>query len=254
MSFTTTNKSLSHTLLLLSLAIICCSHLSSGSAVQPHTYSPAPAPSPSHHHHSHHHGHHAMPPSPAHSPSSPPSPTVKPPAHSPVNPPPHSPVEPPAMAPGPYAKPPTKAPSPHTMPPRKLVAVEGVVYCKNCSYSGVDTLMGASPLPGATVELRCKNTKYMIKKASTTDKNGFFFLQAPKHITTYGAHKCLVFLVEKPNNKTSGPCTHATNLNGGVSGAFLFFDKHRAPPSKPLPFSVYSVGPFAFEPPKCYKH
>ena len=113
---------------------------------------------------------------------------------------------------------------------------------------------------GAMVELRCRNTKYMIKKTSTTDKNGFFFLQAPKHITTYGAHKCLVFLVNNTSSTTGNAnggthrCSNATNLNNGVSGAFLFLNKNKAPPSKPLPYSVYSVGPFAFEPPKCYKH
>ena len=105
---------------------------------------------------------------------------------------------------------------------------------------------------GATVELRCRNTKYMIKKTAATDKNGFFFLQAPKYITTYGAHKCRVFLVKRPKN--GGPCSHATNLNGGVSGAFLFLNKKLAPPPKPLPFSIFTVGPFAFEPSKCFKH
>lgn len=107
---------------------------------------------------------------------------------------------------------------------------------------------------GATVELRCTNTKYLIKKASTTDKNGYFFLEAPKYITTYGSHKCKVFLINRPNSKNSGPCSHATNLNGGVSGAFLFLDKKMAPPTKPQPFTVFKVGPFAYEPSKCYKH
>lgn len=223
----------------------------------------APAPAPSHHRHHHHHHNHSISPSPAYHPSkpptSPPVPPTKPPTHPPVKPPSHPPVKPPALPPvkppsHPPVKPPTKAPAPapYTNPPRKLVAVQGVVYCKNCSYSGVDTLLGASPLSGATVELRCRNTKYLIKKTSTTDKNGYFFLQAPKYITTYGAHKCRVFLINMP--KKSGPCSHATNLNGGLSGAFLFLNKKLAPPPKPLPFSLFTVGPFAFEPSKCYKH
>ncbi|XP_021726461.1 non-classical arabinogalactan protein 30 [Chenopodium quinoa] len=196
-----------------------------------HSHSPASAPTPHHHHQHHHNKSHSPAAAPAHSP-----------AKSPSYPPTKAPVPVPVPAPAPH----------HVMPPRKLVAVEGVVYCKNCSYSGVATLTGASPLSGARVELRCRNTKYMIKKESTTDKNGFFFLEAPKLITTYGAHKCKVYLLEKPNN--SGACSHATNLNGGISGAFLFFNKTMAPPPKPLPYSLFTVGPFAFEPSKCYKH
>ncbi|CAO2823857.1 unnamed protein product [Amaranthus hypochondriacus] len=266
-----------HAFILSLLIIVLASSISTTANSAPYSAAPhqAPSPAPSHHHHHHHNL--SKPPTyqpvqpptkaPVSAPYSKPSskapaPYSKPPAKAPApysKPPSKAPVsaphsKPPSKAPAPYSKPPAKAPAlaPHSMPPRKLVAVEGVIYCKNCSYAGVDTLLGASPLSGATVELRCRNTKYMIKKTATTDKNGFFFLQAPKYITTYGAHKCRVFLVKRP--KDGGPCSHATNLNGGVSGAFLFLNKKLAPPSKPLPFSIFTVGPFAFEPSKCFKH
>jgi hypothetical protein len=50
-------------------------------------------------------------------------------------------------------------PKPHIPPPvptrfpRKLIAVQGVVYCKSCNYSGVDTLLGAKPVLGNLFKL-----------------------------------------------------------------------------------------------------
>ncbi|KAJ6292554.1 hypothetical protein OIU78_024686 [Salix suchowensis] len=54
--------------------------------------------------------------------------------------------------------------------PRKLVAVQGVVYCKSCNYSGVDTLLGAKPVPGATVKLQCNNTRYPLEVKTVSDQ------------------------------------------------------------------------------------
>jgi hypothetical protein len=103
---------------------------------EPPSHAPSLAPAPHLHHHHHHHGH-----SPAPAP-------VNTPAHAPVHPPkPHSPPSVPAHPP--------MHPHPHPHPhprsyhfPRKLVAVQGVVYCKSCNYSGVDTFLGAKPVPG----------------------------------------------------------------------------------------------------------
>ncbi|XP_031266510.1 non-classical arabinogalactan protein 31-like [Pistacia vera] len=204
----------------------------------------ASAPSPHHHHHhrhlahppanapahppSHHH-HHAHPPTtaPAHPPSH---------HHHHAHPPSHAPVHPPTPAPA-Y---PPKGPMPRT-----FVAVQGVVYCKSCKYNGSDTLAGASPVLGATVKLQCNNTKYPQEVQTKTDKNGYFFLQAPKTVTNYGAHKCKVSLVSSPMPS----CQKPSLLHAGAIGAIL-------KPEKPftvnkLPFFLYSVGPFAFEP-KCY--
>lgn len=97
---------------------------------------------------------------------------------------------------------------------------------------------------GATVKLQCNNTKHPQEAKATTDKNGYFFLEAPKKITNYGAHKCKVSLVSAPNTA----CGKATDLNGGVSGGALRPEKKYV--SHQLPFVLYTVGPFAFEP-KC---
>lgn len=115
-----------------------------------HPLAPAPAP---HHHKGHHHHHHHMTQPPVHPPSKSP---VHPPAHiSPVPTPSHAHAPPhhahapvhhahaPAHPPS-HAHPPAHAP----MPVRKFVAVQGVVYCKSCKYTGVDTLLGATPLLG----------------------------------------------------------------------------------------------------------
>ncbi|KAJ9168825.1 hypothetical protein P3X46_020309 [Hevea brasiliensis] len=197
--------------------------------------------------------------SPAHAPVHPPMPhshpPVQPPVHSPSKsqqPPVKSPVKPPTQPPK-HPQPPVAQPPKHPQPPahspsyhfpRSFVAVQGVVYCKSCKYAGVDTLLGASPLSGATVKLQCNNTKQAQEAKATTDKNGYFFLEAPKKVTNYGAHKCKVSLVSAPNTACSKP----TDLHGGVSGGILRPEKKYV--SNQLPFVLYTVGPFAFEP-KC---
>lgn len=93
---------------------------------------------------------------------------------------------------------------------------------------------------GAVVKLECNNTKYKLVQTSKTDKNGYFYIGAPKSITTYGAHKCNVVLVSAPYG------LKASNLHGGVTGALLRPEKPFL--SKKLPFVLYTVGPLAFEP------
>ncbi|KAF5193926.1 Non-classical arabinogalactan protein [Thalictrum thalictroides] len=144
--------------------------------------------------------------------------------------------------------PPTKSPvpSPRPTPARTPVAVQGVVYCKSCKYNAFETLMGAKPLSDAIVKLQCNNTKKPITVDGKTDKNGYFFIQAPKKVSTHGYHKCRVFLVSAPS---SSGCTKRTNLNAGWKGAFLKYAKQ--PVS--IPFTLFSVGPFAFAPTTCPK-
>ncbi|XP_065879887.1 non-classical arabinogalactan protein 31-like [Euphorbia lathyris] len=235
--------------LLLQLSLLCFTAFSDEEieAASPkpsphHGYARGPALPPTghhHHHHAHppsmapghHHHHHGYPP------VHPPMPHSKPPAQSPSphpKPPAHSPVHPP--------KPQPQPPSYHF--PRSFVAVQGVVFCKSCKYSGVDTLLGATPLSGATVKLQCNNTKYPLQVKATSDKNGYFFVEAPKTITNYGAHKCKVSLVSAPNTA----CSKITDLHGGLTGGVLRPAKKYV--SNKLPFVLFTVGPFAFEP-KC---
>ncbi|XP_071709617.1 non-classical arabinogalactan protein 30-like [Rutidosis leptorrhynchoides] len=198
-------------------------------AMSPHhapSYQPVAAPAPLHHHHhnhSHHHKKVSAPPPLSHAPA-------KPPVPSPA-------VKPPTISPAPVSAP---------IPARKLVAVQGVVYCKACKYKGIDTLLGATPLQGAEVLLTCNNTKYPLRVKGTTDKNGYFFIKPPKTLTTYGSHTCRVSLLTSP----MATCNAPTDLHAGVKGSLLV--PSRRPPSsspdtKPLPYDVFSVGPFAFE-------
>ncbi|KAK8485316.1 hypothetical protein V6N13_078218 [Hibiscus sabdariffa] len=217
-----------------------------------HDISPAipPAHPPSHHHHHHHHPHPPTPP-----PVYPPPPPKTPPKPPTYAPPPKAPPKPPTYPPPPKAptKPPTYPPPSHPpakpptypKPSRSFVAVQGVVYCKSCKYKGSDTLLGAEAILNATVKLTCKNTKYKQEATARTDKNGYFFLQAPKTITSFGAHKCTVSLLSSP----LGSCSKPTDLHGGIKGGALRPEKPFT--ANKLPFILYSVGPFAFEP-KCY--
>ncbi|CAK9184179.1 unnamed protein product [Ilex paraguariensis] len=93
----------------------------------PPIYSPVEAPKPGKHHHPGHHRTRNQPPS-----------------HPPLQPPSHTPLQPPRKPP---LQPPTQPPS-YPVSTRELVAVQGVVYCKSCKYTGIDTLWKASPLAG----------------------------------------------------------------------------------------------------------
>lgn len=94
------------------------------------------------------------------------------------------------------------------------------------------------------VKLQCKNTKIPIVVQTKTDKNGQFFINAPKTVSTYGYHKCKVFLVSSPDNT----CNIPTNIHGGVQGAMLM--RSTKPPGSTqtsADFDLFKVGPFAFD-------
>ncbi|KAK9706710.1 hypothetical protein RND81_07G146500 [Saponaria officinalis] len=216
---------------LLTILFIVTGFTTNNAEVDNHVPSHAPAPSPSHHHHHHH--------SPALGPSPSPSDELAP---------------TPSMPSKPVTPAPTPAPSHGGK--RQYVAVQGIVYCKNNCSNIADfnntTLSGdASPRPGAKVVLRCRNTKYLLRNTAITDKNGYFFIEAPPVVTTYGAHKCKVYLSHKP--KPNGPCSNPTDLNNGLSGAFLY-SNNTGPPKALSKFSLFSVGPFAYESATCEEH
>ncbi|KAK4399127.1 hypothetical protein Sango_1388200 [Sesamum angolense] len=140
---------------------------------------------------------------------------------------------------------PTHAPASPPPPPHQLLHP----LSPRPTHRGVDTLVGAAPLAGAVVKLQCNNTKYSLVEQTKTDENGFFFFM-PQKLTTAGSHKCKVFIISSP----LATCSVPTNLHGGAVGAILM-PTNKAPvpvpaPTKPLPFELFTVGPFAFEPHK----
>lgn len=109
-------------------------------------------------------------------------------------------------------------------------------------------------ITGAIVKLQCNNTKYKpVEATAKTDKNGYFFLM-PKNVTTAASHKCKAFLVSSP----SKTCNVPTNLHSGSTGAILIPAPVTPPgtaapkpaPVPSLPYQIFNVGPFAFEPSK----
>ncbi|XP_057948291.1 pistil-specific extensin-like protein [Malania oleifera] len=157
-----------------------------------------------------------------------------------------------------------------------FVAVQGVVYCKSCNKVGgrVDSPSGASPLRGAVVKVQCNNVKHPFMQEAATDEDGKFYIQAPTTFSKDDAHKCKVFIVSSPLEKS---CSVATDLNGGLNGADLIHMEEKPPQynlrtrlanffvtAKPLdandpnssllklsqeekPLTLFTVGPFAFE-------
>ncbi|XP_026436041.1 non-classical arabinogalactan protein 31-like [Papaver somniferum] len=178
------------------------------------------------------------------------SPPVYSPAPSPIYSPAPSPVY--APVPSPVAAPPTPVASPPKyVIEKKFIAVQGVVYCKSCKYTAYNTLMEATALPGATVKMVCltsaKKKNKPVVLTAVTDKKGYFFIPPSKKVSHLGAQKrCKVFLVSPPKKSKS---MTPTNMYGGLSGAYLRPTK----PSKPLPYALFTVGPFAYAPPPCKK-
>ncbi|KAK7302802.1 hypothetical protein RJT34_13698 [Clitoria ternatea] len=95
---------------------------------------------------------------------------------------------------------------------------------------------------GAIVKLKCNNTIYPVVQDGQSGKNGYFYMEAPKSVTSFGAHKYKVFLFSAPNNDLN-----PSNLNGGVTGSLLKPEKPFVSQDHKLPFLLYRVGPFAFE-------
>lgn len=109
-------------------------------------------------------------------------------------------------------------------PGRMKVAVEGVVYCKVCgsdpnkSFHVVATL---APLEGAVVKLQCNNTnKGPWEEQMETDSAAAFSFQ-PEKVSSWGAHKCRIFLVSSPRPDctapTGNPYFDATPWNSGFT-------------------------------------
>ncbi|KAG6393700.1 hypothetical protein SASPL_144267 [Salvia splendens] len=91
---------------------------------------------------------------------------------------------------------------------RMKVAVEGVVYCKVCirnpnSSFHLEAIM--APMEGAVVKLQCNNTNKGPWELETKTDGNAHFLFTPERVSSWGAHKCRIFLVSSPSSDCIAP-------------------------------------------------
>ncbi|KAH6798561.1 hypothetical protein C2S51_035045 [Perilla frutescens var. frutescens] len=105
---------------------------------------------------------------------------------------------------------------------------------------GPGSVFKSDVLPGAVVKLQCNNTKRGWEEETTTDNKGSFTFM-PEKVTTWGAHKCKVFLVSSP--RPDCPIIDE-----------YYFDEVRRSLLKPIPtnttspFQLFTVGPLGAHP------
>ncbi|KGN50679.1 non-classical arabinogalactan protein 30 [Cucumis sativus] len=133
------------------------------------------------------------------------------------------------------------------------MAIEGLVYCQNCKKIGTWSLTEAKPISGAKISVICKNHNDQVKfyKVYQTNKDGYFYAELVGYqmnhpVLDHPLQACKV----KPVSSPLSDCNLLTNLNYGLTGAPLRFEKkfvvgtnYRA--------AVYAAGPLAFHPQKC---
>ncbi|KAF9596488.1 hypothetical protein IFM89_012856 [Coptis chinensis] len=134
------------------------------------------------------------------------------------------------------------------------VVVEGMVYCQSCKYYGTWSLTGAKPVPSAKVSVTCKDHKNRVSfyKAFPTNENGYFYGQLDGFkmnncILDHPLQACVVRLLSSPDSN----CSSISNINDGINGAPLRYENKRLF-GKKYEAVVYSTGPLAFLPSRCY--
>ncbi|XP_022942759.1 non-classical arabinogalactan protein 30 [Cucurbita moschata] len=142
---------------------------------------------------------------------------------------------------------------PRPTPKPVAIAVEGMVYCQNCQKIGSWSLTGAKPIAGAKISVICKNHNNQVSfyKVYETNKYGYFYAELvgykmPHPVLDHPLQACKV----KPISSPLSDCDLLTNLNYGIAGAPLRYDKKFVVGPK-YRAAVYSAGPLAFHPEKC---
>ncbi|KAL1537864.1 hypothetical protein AAHA92_30338 [Salvia divinorum] len=91
---------------------------------------------------------------------------------------------------------------------RMKVAVEGVVYCKVCIRNPNNSFHHEAimaPQEGAVVKLQCNNTNKGPWELETKTDGNAHFLFKPERVSSWGAHKCRIFLVSSPRSDCIAP-------------------------------------------------
>lgn len=133
----------------------------------------------------------------------------------------------------------------------KVVVVEGMVYCQNCTHVGSWSLTGAKPLPSAKISIACKDHKNRVTfyKAVQANGEGYFYTALAglnDHHVNRPIDACLVRLLSSPDAR----CNVLTNVNYGIEGARLQ-DKNKRVMVGSYSAEIYAAGPLAFRPAHC---
>ncbi|XP_078151748.1 non-classical arabinogalactan protein 30-like [Carex rostrata] len=122
------------------------------------------------------------------------------------------------------------------------VSVRGMVYCKSCKLPGYSSNLDSSPIPGATVILRCRtNSTNAISMLVKSNKDGYFELHTSQ-LTTFTSRNCRMYMPKSPTRRCNVPVypgargsnvlkfEKAITLNDGIeyiysSGVFVFKPK-----------------------------
>ncbi|KAM0875945.1 hypothetical protein ACQ4PT_036481 [Festuca glaucescens] len=130
------------------------------------------------------------------------------------------------------------------------IAVQGMVWCKGCKYSGYYAPMDASPLQGAAVELRCRHGPRRTKLVPGVTWQGGYFLIESSQLTSFTIDECKLYVTASHSPLCDLPVPESPGAGKGLKLKFERFDK-RADGLQAL----YSAGNFFFQPEypnRCY--
>ncbi|KAK1264767.1 hypothetical protein QJS04_geneDACA010639 [Acorus gramineus] len=136
---------------------------------------------------------------------------------------------------------------PETTPTPLDVIIEGTVRCQSCAYIGSWSLTSSKPISSAKVGIACKDHKNRVRfyQSFKTDNNGYFYAPLKGLVVKDVVKACSVKLLASADQG----CNVLTNVNYGIGGASLRFEKRLLLGGKS--YAVYAAGPLAFRPATC---
>uniref|UniRef100_A0ACD5TEL0 Uncharacterized protein n=1 Tax=Avena sativa TaxID=4498 RepID=A0ACD5TEL0_AVESA len=130
------------------------------------------------------------------------------------------------------------------------IAVQGMVWCKSCKYSGYYAPMDASPLQGAAVELRCRHGPHRMKLVPGVTWAGGYFLIESAQMASFTIDECKVYATAANSPACGVPMPGEPGAGKGLPLKFERFEKRGDGLQ-----ALYSAGNFFFQPMhanKCY--
>ncbi|KAK1285898.1 hypothetical protein QJS10_CPB20g00250 [Acorus calamus] len=117
----------------------------------------------------------------------------------------------------------------------------------SCAYIGSWSLTSSKPISSAKVGIACKDHKNRVGfyQSFKTDNNGYFYAPLKGLVVKDVVKACSVKLLASADQG----CNVLTNVNDGIGGAPLRFEKRLLLGGKS--YAVYAAGPLAFRPATC---